>query len=558
MKKRIKYLTTLLLLPLLFSCNNENISTETKIVESSSEEVTLSKLQVLNSENEFCYVGDIYSHSTDLIVNAIYSDSTVVNVTNLCKFSTINTETADKKLVSVYYLNKSTVYVVDVRNPIESYLEVDTKNIKQTYNVGEKIDLKDLVVTVHYNNNTKRVVDNYEYSLTDEYNNSVNPLEIDRVGRIDVKISFGNISKSFSIFSKGSYDVGYTMRYQALDELYDTAIGYHNFVDNDYIMQSPYFKLIANSSKLTRVDNKNNPLSEKYNDINYFEAINLSKDGGVKFELTHNAIVSFLVKASETTNILISNLSSEETQITKFQSIDFTSNLKLISTYLTQGIYQLDTLNGEAYLFENNIYISDTTIDNVKTYKSLGLELGHVKKEFVDEAFNYDGLYVKGIYDNGAYDSILPSDYKVELIYNNKVVDNFKLSGEYIVQITYIGLNPTLDFRTSYKVTYSNTKQYERNQFETITVNGQNVSFGQTEATDLYGSVTISGTNTATVLFTLIDPTNSVLYIDGIKYTNIAELNVSNSKTFEFSVEYKDAEDNTIYYIKYLITINKE
>jgi large subunit ribosomal protein L24 len=43
MKKRIKYLTTLLLLPLLFSCNNENISTETKIVESSSEEVTLSK-----------------------------------------------------------------------------------------------------------------------------------------------------------------------------------------------------------------------------------------------------------------------------------------------------------------------------------------------------------------------------------------------------------------------------------------------------------------------------------------------------------------------------------
>lgn len=558
MKKRIKYLTTLLLLPLLFSCNNENISTETKIVESSSEEVTLSKLQVLNSENEFCYVGDIYSHSTDLIVNAIYSDSTVVNVTNLCKFSTINTETADKKLVSVYYLNKSTVYVVDVRNPIESYLEVDTKNIKQTYNVGEKIDLKDLVVTVHYNNNTKRVVDNYEYSLTDEYNNSVNPLEIDRVGRIDVKISFGNISKSFSIFSKGSYDVGYTMRYQALDELYDTAIGYHNFVDNDYIMQSPYFKLIANSSKLTRVDNKNNPLSEKYNDINYFEAINLSKDGGAKFELTHNAIVSFLVKASETTNILISNLSSEETQITKFQSIDFNSNLKLISTYLTQGIYQLDTLNGEAYLFENNIYISDTTIDNVKTYKSLGLELGHVKKEFVDEAFNYDGLYVKGIYDNGAYDSILPSDYKVELIYNNKVVDNFKLSGEYIVQITYIGLNPTLDFRTSYKVTYSNTKQYERNQFESITVNGQNVSFGQTEATDLYGSVTISGTNTATVLFTLIDPTNSVLYIDGIKYTNIAELIVSNSKTFEFSVEYKDAEDNTIYYIKYLITINKE
>ena len=558
MKKRIKYLTTLLLLPLLFSCNNENISTETKIVESSSEEVTLSKLQVLNSENEFCYVGDIYSHSTDLIVNAIYSDSTVVNVTNLCKFSTINTETADKKLVSVYYLNKSTVYVVDVRNPIESYLEVDTKNIKQTYNVGEKIDLKDLVVTVHFNNNTKRVVDNYEYSLTDEYNNSVNPLEIDRVGRIDVKISFGNISKSFSIFSKGSYDVGYTMRYQALDELYDTAIGYHNFVDNDYIMQSPYFKLIANSSKLTRVDNKNNPLSEKYNDINYFEAINLSKDGGAKFELTHNAIVSFLVKASETTNILISNLSSEETQITKFQSIDFNSNLKLISTYLTQGIYQLDTLNGEAYLFENNIYISDTTIDNVKTYKSLGLELGHVKKEFVDEAFNYDGLYVKGIYDNGAYDSILPSDYKVELIYNNKVVDNFKLSGEYIVQITYIGLNPTLDFRTSYKVTYSNTKQYERNQFESITVNGKNVSFGQTEATDLYGSVTISGTNTATVLFTLIDPTNSVLYIDGIKYTNIAELNVSNSKTFEFSVEYKDAEDNTIYYIKYLITINKE
>ena len=558
MKKRIKYLTTLLLLPLLFSCNNENISTETKIVESSSEEVTLSKLQVLNSENEFCYVGDIYSHSTDLIVNAIYSDSTVVNVTNLCKFSTINTETADKKLVSVYYLNKSTVYVVDVRNPIESYLEVDTKNIKQTYNVGDKIDLKDLVVTVHYNNNTKRVVDNYEYSLTDEYNNPVNPLEIDRVGRIDVKISFGNISKSFSIFSKGSYDVGYTMRYQALDELYDTAIGYHNFVDNDYIMQSPYFKLIANSSKLTRVDNKNNPLSEKYNDINYFEAINLSKDGGAKFELTHNAIVSFLVKASETTNILISNLSSEETQITKFQSIYFTSNLKLISTYLTQGIYQLDTLNGEAYLFENNIYISDTTIDNVKTYKSLGLELGHVKKEFVDEAFNYDGLYVKGIYDNGAYDSILPSDYKVELIYNNKVVDNFKLSGEYIVQITYIGLNPTLDFRTSYKVTYSNTKQYERNQFESITVNGQNVSFGQTEATDLYGSVTISGTNTATVLFTLIDPTNSVLYIDGIKYTNIAELNVSNSKTFEFSVEYKDAEDNTIYYIKYLITINKE
>ena len=558
MKKRIKYLTTLLLLPLLFSCNNKNISTETKMVESSSEEVTLSKLQVLNSENEFCYVGDIYSHSTDLIVNAIYSDSTVVNVTNLCKFSTINTETADKKLVSVYYLNKSTVYVVDVRNPIESYLEVDTKNIKQTYNVGEKIDLKDLVVTVHYNNNTKRVVDNYEYSLTDEYNNSVNPLEIDRVGRIDVKISFGNISKSFSIFSKGSYDVGYTMRYQALDELYDTAIGYHNFVDNDYIMQSPYFKLIANSSKLTRVDNKNNPLSEKYNDINYFEAINLSKDGGAKFELTHNAIVSFLVKASETTNILISNLSSEETQITKFQSIDFNSNLKLISTYLTQGIYQLNTLNGEAYLFENNIYISDTTIDNVKTYKSLGLELGHVKKEFVDEAFNYDGLYVKGIYDNGAYDSILPSDYKVELIYNNKVVDNFKLSGEYIVQITYIGLNPTLDFRTSYKVTYSNTKQYERNQFESITVNGQNVSFGQTEATDLYGSVTISGTNTATVLFTLIDPTNSVLYIDGIKYTNIAELNVLNSKTFEFSVEYKDAEDNTIYYIKYLITINKE
>ena len=51
---------------------------------------------------------------------------------------------------------------------------------------------------------------------------------------------------------------------------------------------------------------------------------------------------------------------------------------------------------------------------------------------------------------------------------------------------------------------------------------------------------------------------NSVLYIDGIKYTNIAELIVSNSKTFEFSVEYKDAEDNTIYYIKYLITINKE
>lgn len=556
MKKIFKCLITLVTILALVSCNEQQPHTSTETSQVS--EATLINIEASNTNEEYCYVGDVYHHSPDVIIYAIYSDSSKVNVTNLASFSTINTDVEGSRLVSVSYQGKITNYSVNVKKPISDYLEIDTTNIRQTYFTGEKIDLSNLKVKVHYTNNTVKEINNYSYDLTDSYNYPVNPFEIDRVGRIDVRISYDNISTSFELFSIGNYDVSYTMRYQALDELYDTSLGYYEFQNEDNIYKTQYMNIYANDTTLSRVDTQNNPITEKYNTVEYFEGLTINKDSGLKFVLTHDAIVSFLVRGESNTNILISEISSEETQSTKFQSIDFDNKLKLISTHLRQGIYQLTNMEGVCYLLENNVYISDSTVETIRTFRNLELELKNVKKEFVDEPFNYDNLYVKGVYENGSYKSIEPKDYKVELIYNDSIVNSFKLSGDYLVKVTYIGQNPTLDFVTSYLVKYTNSKQHSENQFEELTINGKSVEFGHGQNADIVGSVTIDTASKAVVRFKLLDPQNSSLYIDGVLATNLMELDLTSSEqTFEFSVEYKDSQGKTIYYIKYLVTIKQ-
>jgi hypothetical protein len=160
MKKILKCLASLAFVLAIASCKNQP---ENKPTSSTTqvEEAKLMRIEALNTNEEYCYVGDIYYHSPDVVINAIYSDSSVINVTNLASFSTINTDVEGSRLVSVSYQGKITNYSVNVKKPISDYLEIDTTNIRQTYFTGEKIDLSNLKVKVHYTNNTVKEINNY-------------------------------------------------------------------------------------------------------------------------------------------------------------------------------------------------------------------------------------------------------------------------------------------------------------------------------------------------------------------------------------------------------------
>jgi len=556
MRKRFRFIIPIILMSLLTSCTKDKPIETTPT--SDVVENKIEKIVATNTKDEFCYVGDTYKPSVDVVINAVYTDKTTKDVTSACKFSSISTESSGSRTVKVTYESFTTTYLVTVKNPDVSYLSIDTSNVKQTYNLGEKLDLTNLVVKAHFVNNTSRIITNYSYVLTDEDNQGISTASISRVGNLDVKISYSNVSISFRVFCVGNYDQAYTMRYQALNDLYDTASGAYKFDENDEIMKSPYLTFSAGKdTSLNRVNSKNEALNEKYNDVEYFEGLKLGNTNGLKFVLTHDGIVNFLVKSEEESKLLISETSSEETQKTIYESITINKKLKEISIYLHQGIYTINSNKSNLYLFETNVYLYDANIEDVHTYKALELVTTNVKKDFVDEAFNSDNLYLKGIYGPNKYDSISKNDYRIELVYDDKVYDAFLFSGKYIVNVIYQGINPSFDYLVSYEVNYKNSKQLLTNQFEYLRINGVDVTFGTTESTDIIGNVQIENTSKVTVTLKLLDEINSVCLINGKEYESLMELDVqSGDNQFEFSVEYRDSDNKTVYFIKYQIIIN--
>ena len=551
--KKIKYIFVFLFVFLITSCTK----TPTESISTSMEENKIERIEAINTEDEYCYVGDIYKPSIDVEIDAIYTNEKRENVTSYCHFSSISTESTGTRVLKVTYENFITTYNVRVKNPDVSYISLNTSNVKCTYKLGEPLDLTNLEVIAYFVNNKHKIVTNYTYIVTDEYNEAVMTSSLDKVGKLDVEIKYEDKRISFPILCIGNYDQTYTMRFQALNDLYDTLSGSYKFNEEVNVMRSPY--LTFNSTKdtsLVRVDSNQQSLNEEYNNVEYFEAIKINKDNGLDFTLSHDAIISFLVKAEEISKLLISEKSSAETQKTIFTSISINNKLNLISVYLKQGIYNISSNKNNMYLFESNVYLYDSNIDIIHTYKSIELVTENVKKEFIDEAFNSTNLYVKGIYDINKFDNITSNDYKIELVYKDVVYDSFKFSGTYTVNVIYQGINPSFEYVANYEVEYTNSRQLQKNQFEYLRINGKDVVFGTTPNTDIIGNVEVENTNKVSVSLNLIDNFNSVCIIDGKQYSSGFELDVvSGNNMFEFSVEYKDQNNKTVYYIKYQINI---
>lgn len=94
------------------------------------------------------------------------------------------------------------------------------------------------------------------------------------------------------------------------------------------------------------------------------------------------------------------------------------------------------------------IEIEDNTINSILLDTTL------VQKEFVGEEFNYDNLKVYGMTSSNESIQLSNSLYKVELLYNNQIVNGFINSGEYKVNITYIGQDNIQIKTLSYTISY--------------------------------------------------------------------------------------------------------
>lgn len=187
-------------------------------------------------------------------------------------------------------------------------------------------------------------------------------------------------------------------------------------------------------------------------------SINVVKLTGIDLDTTNAKVTYEQGESIDISGLIVFSLYDEENLrlYTNNYRIVLTNSIGtqiLVGSPLNElGTYTVTVSVG---LFEKTYEIT-VSGNNNPVYERLELDTNQVKKDFVNEEFNYDGLILYGYTDNTTKSVIDPSLYEVNLTKDGATVDGFEDSGTYVVKITYSNTDALGDLQFEYEVTYNN------------------------------------------------------------------------------------------------------
>lgn len=170
----------------------------------------------------------VYSNQTspykpnNIFVYAVYTlDNEMIDVTKDAIFSNVDLSKAGQTVVTVYYMEFSTSYILNIIEIGINKIEVNIDSAKLIYETGDLFSNDNIVTTVYYEESTVTQVDNYGIEITNEKIDHLTPLIYP--GFYDAKIKVG----------KGEYTI--TCSYDSV-KIYSIYVNSFN-VDNPDVVK---------------------------------------------------------------------------------------------------------------------------------------------------------------------------------------------------------------------------------------------------------------------------------------------------------------------------------
>lgn len=141
----------------------EGSKNATTSFEVSAVAVKLDRLEIAKQPTKIAYKAGESIDTTGMIVNAIYNNGDVVDVTNSIDSIICDLTTVGEKEATVWYNNINTSFEITVMSP--SHISVTTLPTKTVYNYGEDFDYTGMVVTAYYPDGSQKTLAAQEYSI---------------------------------------------------------------------------------------------------------------------------------------------------------------------------------------------------------------------------------------------------------------------------------------------------------------------------------------------------------------------------------------------------------
>lgn len=141
----------------------EGSKNATTSFEVSAVAVKLDRLEIAKQPTKIAYKAGESIDTTGMIVNAIYNNGDVVDVTNSIDSIICDLTTVGEKEATVWYNNINTSFEITVMSP--SHISVTTLPTKTVYNYGEDFDYTGMVVTAYYPDGSQKTLEAQEYSI---------------------------------------------------------------------------------------------------------------------------------------------------------------------------------------------------------------------------------------------------------------------------------------------------------------------------------------------------------------------------------------------------------
>ena len=125
--------------------------------------IKIDRIEIAKQPTKIAYKPGEIIDATGMIVNAIYNNGDVVDVTNSIDSIICDLTTVGEKEATVWYNNINTSFEITVMSP--SHISVTTLPTKTVYNYGEDFDYSGMVVTAYYPDGSQKTLEVQEYSI---------------------------------------------------------------------------------------------------------------------------------------------------------------------------------------------------------------------------------------------------------------------------------------------------------------------------------------------------------------------------------------------------------
>lgn len=351
-----------------------------------------------------------------------------------------------------------------------SGFELDAKNMKKIYAIGDSLDLSGLKVYYLWEDGTKSEASarNLNYRILDSNNQTVNSLT--RIGKYSLVFSLGNMTKSVPIevtdsrsFTGIEIDTrnvktefnGTSFEYSNLKvygiaatgrELltygtdYIVELSYNNQTVQDFTVPGTYTVTITYLGK--GCDNNKSFYTVKYTSASsniILDDTNVKKKYTVGEPLDISNLVVKLQYQGQTTETIPLN------------------SITRVIRYNGQNVTELSEVGEYTIYIQYDEYEASfkITVHAPQQYVSIELDTTNVNKTFSGTPFEYTKLKAYGVTQGSAKEEIPFSELNITLSYAGNLIGSFTTSGTYTVNVSYTGTVPCANPYASYTVEYA-------------------------------------------------------------------------------------------------------